>query len=54
LIDLGPEGGYRGGMIISQGTPEEVVADAERSGSFTGKFLQPVLERSVAFAQPQS
>ncbi len=45
VIDLGPEGGHRGGLIIAQGTPEEVVAGVERSGSYTGKFLKPVLER---------
>ena len=42
LIDLGPEGGERGGMIIATGTPEEV---AEIPGSYTGKYLKPILER---------
>ena len=40
LIDMGPEGGARGGEIIAQGTPEQVVAVA---GSHTGRFLEPVL-----------
>jgi len=40
IIDLGPEGGSGGGMIIAQGTPEEV---AVAPGSYTGKFLQPLL-----------
>lgn len=40
IIDLGPEGGSRGGQIIAQGTPEEVV---QVSQSFTGQFLAPVL-----------
>lgn len=42
IIDLGPEGGERGGEIIAHGTPEHV---AEESGSYTGKYLKPVLER---------
>ncbi len=40
LIDLGPEGGYKGGHIIAEGTPEEV---AQNKKSFTGKFLKKVL-----------
>lgn len=42
LIDLGPEGGDRGGTIIATGTPEEVAEVAE---SYTGQYLKPVLER---------
>jgi len=37
IIDLGPEGGDRGGTIVAQGTPEDV---AENEGSFTGRFLR--------------
>lgn len=37
LIDLGPEGGNKGGYIIAEGTPEKV---AEVKGSYTGKFLK--------------
>ena len=40
IIDLGPEGGYKGGKIIATGTPEEV---AEIEGSFTGKYLKRIL-----------
>jgi excinuclease ABC subunit A len=40
LIDLGPDGGDRGGMIIGTGTPEEI---AELKGSYTGEFLKKVL-----------
>ncbi|MEL6552600.1 MAG: excinuclease ABC subunit UvrA [Cyanobacteria bacterium J06621_11] len=40
VIDLGPEGGDRGGQIIAQGTPEEVAAT---EGSYTGKYLKAVL-----------
>ncbi|MED0676896.1 excinuclease ABC subunit UvrA [Aneurinibacillus thermoaerophilus] len=42
IIDLGPEGGSRGGMIVAEGTPEEVVKVEE---SYTGQFLAPILER---------
>lgn len=42
LIDLGPEGGDKGGTIVATGTPEEV---AEVTGSYTGKYLKPILER---------
>lgn len=40
IVDLGPEGGSRGGHIIAEGTPEQVV---KIKGSFTGKFLKPLL-----------
>ncbi|MGR3765795.1 excinuclease ABC subunit UvrA [Rossellomorea sp. NS-SX7] len=42
IVDLGPEGGDKGGTIIASGTPEKV---AETKGSYTGKYLKPVLER---------
>jgi excinuclease ABC, A subunit len=42
VIDLGPEGGNRGGLIVGEGTPEEV---AEIKGSYTAEFLKPMLER---------
>ena len=44
VIDLGPEGGKGGGMIIAEGTPEEV---AEVKGSYTGEFLKPMLEQGL-------
>ena len=40
IIDLGPEGGGGGGLVIAEGTPEEVAATAE---SYTGHYLQPYL-----------
>ena len=40
LIDLGPEGGDAGGMVVASGTPEEV---AKVKGSYTGQFLKEVL-----------
>ncbi|WP_070887131.1 excinuclease ABC subunit UvrA [Pseudomonas argentinensis] len=45
LVDLGPEGGSKGGQIIAVGTPEEV---AEMAQSHTGHFLKPLLERDRA------
>ncbi len=42
LIDLGPEGGFRGGNIIAEGTPEEVSAIKE---SYTGQFIKEMLKR---------
>ena len=42
IIDLGPEGGDKGGEIIAVGTPEEV---AENKKSYTGKYLKTVLKR---------
>jgi excinuclease ABC subunit A len=45
LIDLGPEGGTGGGLVVAEGTPENVAAD---DASHTGVFLKPALEgRSV-------
>lgn len=41
IIDLGPEGGAGGGMLIAEGTPEEI---ANHPKSYTGKYLKPLLE----------
>ncbi|MGO1582755.1 MAG: hypothetical protein ACTHXO_05985, partial [Actinomycetaceae bacterium] len=40
VIDLGPEGGSGGGLVVAEGTPEEV---ARAEGSYTGEFLADVL-----------
>jgi len=45
VVDLGPEGGHRGGVIIAQGTPEDVAANP---ASHTGRFLAPLLEKTPA------
>lgn len=42
IIDLGPEGGAKGGTIIATGTPEEIIEVKE---SHTAKYLKPILER---------
>ena len=41
VVDLGPEGGSGGGMIVAEGTPEQV---AKVKASHTGKFLKPLLK----------
>jgi excinuclease ABC subunit A len=42
IIDLGPEGGDKGGQVVASGTPEDIAACA---ASYTGQFLRPLLER---------
>ena len=44
VIDLGPEGGDRGGTVVAQGTPEAV---AKVKGSYTGQFLKRMLEKKI-------
>ena len=44
IIDLGPEGGSRGGRVIAEGTPEQVAAMAD---SHTGRFLAPILAKAT-------
>lgn len=48
IIDLGPEGGGGGGMILATGTPEDV---AEHPTSHTARFLKPLLKRDVELAK---
>ncbi|PZQ60540.1 MAG: excinuclease ABC subunit A [Sphingomonas taxi] len=45
IVDLGPEGGVKGGEIVAEGTPEAVAAEPR---SFTGRYLAPLLERGAA------
>jgi len=44
VIDLGPEGGDRGGEVVAAGTPEEIAAFP---GSYTGQFLKKALEKDL-------
>jgi excinuclease ABC subunit A len=44
---MGPEGGSRGGLVIAEGTPEEVAANP---ASYTGQYLAPLLEGRAARA----
>ncbi|MCM3635923.1 excinuclease ABC subunit UvrA [Paenibacillus camelliae] len=48
LIDLGPEGGKHGGTLVAAGSPEQVV---KVSGSYTGKYLAPILARDTERTQ---
>jgi excinuclease ABC subunit A len=47
VIDMGPEGGFRGGTVVAEGTPEEV---AKVKASYTGQFLAEILESNRAKA----
>lgn len=40
IIDLGPEGGDKGGTLVAQGTPEEII---KNDTSYTGKYLNKLL-----------
>ena len=51
IIDLGPEGGSAGGLVIAEGTPEQV---AEAKGSFTGQYLKPLLEKDKLLRQQEA
>ena len=42
IIDIGPEGGDRGGTVVASGTPEEV---AKNPNSYTGKYIASILEK---------
>ena len=42
IIDIGPEGGDRGGTVIAKGTPEEV---AKNKNSYTGKYIDEILKK---------
>ncbi|MGZ4654178.1 MAG: excinuclease ABC subunit UvrA, partial [Oryzihumus sp.] len=44
IVDMGPEGGHRGGQVVATGTPEDVASHEE---SHTGRFLAPILARSA-------
>jgi excinuclease ABC subunit A len=51
LIDLGPEGGVKGGEIVATGTPEQVVKEPR---SYTGHYLKPLLEKGAASRQSEA
>jgi excinuclease ABC subunit A len=50
IIDLGPEGGDRGGELVAAGTPEEV---CQAPGSYTGQFLKIYLEENHSGVRPR-
>ena len=43
VIDMGPEGGFRGGLVVAEGSPEAV---AKVAGSYTGQYLAPMLKHN--------
>ena len=45
IIDLGPEGGDKGGYVVAEGTPEQVAANPS---SYTGQYLQPYLRQEAS------
>ena len=49
VIDMGPEGGFRGGMVVAEGTPEHVASVKE---SYTGQFLREILESNRSVKKP--
>ncbi len=51
VIDMGPEGGFRGGLVVAQGTPEEV---AKVKASYTGNFLAEILASNRAPAKKKA
>ena len=50
IIDMGPEGGFRGGTVVAEGTPEEV---AKVAASYTGKFVKEILASNRKIAAPK-
>ena len=50
MVDLGPEGGDKGGELIAAGTPEEI---AVNPASYTGRYLRPVLEAAGRLGRRQ-
>jgi excinuclease ABC subunit A len=51
IVDLGPEGGERGGTVVVAGTPEAVAAHPT---SYTGKYLKPILEAAQRTSRPRA
>jgi excinuclease ABC subunit A len=45
VIDMGPEGGFRGGLVVAQGTPEDVAMNKK---SYTGQYLAEILQSNRA------
>jgi excinuclease ABC subunit A len=50
VVDMGPDGGSRGGLVVAEGTPEDVAAHPQ---SYTGAFLRPLLEGREATQPPK-
>jgi len=50
IIDIGPEGGHKGGQVIASGTPEDI---AKTKDSYTGEYLKPILEKNEPKRKPK-
>jgi excinuclease ABC subunit A len=48
IVDLGPEGGDKGGLIVASGTPEEI---ATAPGSYTGQYLGKVISAELSYSR---
>ena len=44
IIDMGPEGGNKGGLIIATGSPEKLASEYKKTGSYTGEYLAKELK----------
>ena len=44
IVDMGPEGGNKGGLVIATGSPEKLAAEYKETGSYTGEYLAKELE----------
>jgi excinuclease ABC subunit A len=44
IIDMGPEGGAKGGLVIAEGSPEKIASEYEKTGSYTGEYLKKELD----------
>ncbi len=51
IVDLGPEGGAKGGTVVAEGTPEQL---SKAPGSYTGKFLKPELRQAQSTRSSRS
>ncbi len=51
IIDMGPEGGNKGGLIIDTGTPEELAVSHGKSGSYTGFYLEREMKEMAEYSQ---
>ena len=48
IIDIGPEGGNKGGKLVDEGTPKQLIKNHEKSGSYTGYYLEKELSNSAS------
>jgi excinuclease ABC subunit A len=51
VIDMGPEGGDKGGRVVATGTPEDIIKVKE---SYTGRYLKPLLDAKTPAKQKKT